>query len=35
MHLAEKVDLYSWIQDVQHLPLEQKIYIRAVIGDIS
>ena len=35
MHLAQKVDHESWIQEVQHLPLERKIYIRAIIGDCS
>ena len=35
MHLAQKVDHESWIQEVQHLPLVPKIYIRAIIGDCS
>ena len=36
MHLAQKVDHYSWIQGVQHLAHEPKeVYIRAIIGDIS
>ena len=34
-HLAEKLDHYSWIQEVQHLPLKPKIYIKAIIGYIS
>ena len=36
MHLGSNgTDHYSWIQEVQNLPLEPKIYIRAIIGDIS
>ena len=35
MHLAQKVDHESWIQEVQHLLLVPKIYITAIIGDIS
>ena len=35
MHLAQKGDHKSWIQEVQHLPLEPKIYLIAIIGDIS
>ena len=33
MHLAQKVDNQSWIQEVQHLPLVLKIYIIAIIGN--
>ena len=33
MHLVQKDDHLSWIQEVQHLPLEPKII--AMIGDIS
>ena len=35
MHLAQKVDHQSWILRVQNLPFEPKIYIIAIIGDIS
>ena len=35
MHIPQLVDYLSWIQEVEHLPLEPKIYIRAMIGNIS
>ena len=35
MHLAKKVDHYFWIQEVQRLPLELKIYIITIIDDTS
>ena len=35
MHLAQKTDHCYWIQEVQHLPLEPKIYIIAIISNIS
>ena len=33
-HRAQKVDHQSWIEEVQHLPLEPKIYIIAIFGDV-
>ena len=32
---AQNEEHYSWIQEVQHLALEPKIYIIAVFCDIS
>ena len=35
MHRAQKLDHESWIQEVQHLPLEPKFYIIAIFSNIS